>query len=144
MRSTFKFCFILALLLSPRICLSQAADKHPTLEVSMDHVYLDSNYVLCGTGGFGLFVFDRRTESWENYFGDHKASSIGLRTVTDLEKEGNFIHVTFNNNSGLRFDLRDGSYEQAPARKQHFRGLGENPGKNLGRDRSPVDGGVDA
>ena len=73
MRRIIRFFWVLTLVLSPTVCFSWGESKHPISELLIQRVYLDTNYVFCGydaywgTNVFGLFVFDRRTETWTNY-----------------------------------------------------------------------------
>lgn len=118
MRNRLKFCLALALILAPRICFSWGEGKHPISELLIHHVYLDSNYVFCGSdaswgsNAFGLFVFDRKTESWTNYSTVREGHPKRFRQVKEIERDGDFVLVTVHGDIALRFDTRNGSCEQ--------------------------------
>ncbi len=113
-----RFCWVIALALTPTVCFSWGESKHPISELLIQRVYLDTNYVFCGsdaywgTNVFGLFVFDRRTETWTNY--PH------LRRVKNIEREGDFVYVTSSKGPPLAFNRLDGSFEEAAREKVHF------------------------
>jgi hypothetical protein len=127
MRSILRFSALIALLLSPQISFSWGEYKHPISELLIHHVYLDSNLVFCGSDAswgsnvFGLFVFDRRTESWTNYTALEKSRiQRPLRNVRDIKRDGNFVQVTFHGGVALKFNPKDGSYEQTEGKHIPF------------------------
>jgi len=115
-------CGIVLFALKPVECFSWGESKHPISELLIQHVYLDSNYVFCGsdaswgTNAFGLFVFDRRLGTWTNYPG---LMQFGSRygQVKAIEAEGDSVYVTFYNVGTLAFNRHDGSLRQTATRK---------------------------
>ncbi len=129
MRSKLRFCLLLAILLCPEIVMSWGEGKHSIDELLIHHVYLDSNYVFCGsdaswgTNAFGLFVFDRRTETWTNYPGLIDSDSR-YGQVKAIEAEGDSVYVTFYTVGTLAFDRHDGSHRwTAAVRRGHHKEL---------------------
>ena len=97
MSRILRFYFFIAVVLSPTICLSWGESKHSITELLIKKVYLDKNYVFCGsdahwgTNVFGVFVFDRRTETWTNYPSFISHVDIRVRRVKRIEYEGDFV-----------------------------------------------------
>jgi hypothetical protein len=115
MKRIQRLCFLIGAILIPATCLSWEESKHPITELLIQRVYVDTNYVFCGSDAywgsnvFGLFVFDRRTETWFNY--------PELKQVKNIEREGDFVYVIPYHGPTLRFNRYDRSYETAPKRK---------------------------
>ena len=122
MKRILRLCFVIALSVSPTICFSWGESKHPISELLIQRVYLDTNYVFCGcdaywgTNVFGLFIFDRRTETWANY---PSVARLGghYGRVKKIEAEGGFVYVTFFTGHTLRFSRQDGSCDTAGVRE---------------------------
>jgi hypothetical protein len=110
------------LALKPAECFSWAESKHPISELLIQHVYLDSNYVFCGsdaswgTNAFGLFVFDRRLGTWTNYPGFIYSNSR-YGQVKAIEADGDSVYVTFHGVGTLALNRHDGSHRQTATRK---------------------------
>jgi hypothetical protein len=127
MRSMLKIIALIAILLIPRMSFSWEESKHPISELLIHHIHIDTNYVLCGSDAswgsnvFGLFVFDRRTESWTNHTAREKSRiQRPLRNVKQIKKDGDFVLVTFHGGVALKFNTRDGSYEQTEGKHIPF------------------------
>lgn len=126
MRRALTWCVTAACALAPAICFSWGEGKHPISELLIHHVYLDSNHVFCGSDAswgsnvFGLFVFDRKTESWTNYPAVEGPGGRSVRKVINIEREEDSVYVTFDKGSALRFDRRNGLSEKAAKRKWSF------------------------
>lgn len=122
----FTMCLIGVCALAPAICFSWGEGKHPISELLIHHVYLDSNCIFCGSDAawgsnvFGLFVFDRSTESWTNYPAVEGPGGRNVRKVVNIEREEDSVYVTFDKGSTLRFDRRSGLLEKAAKRKWYF------------------------
>ncbi len=107
------FFVILGLCLTPAVCFAWAESKHPIDELLIHELYLDSNYVFCGSAAswgtniFGLFVFDRRRETWTNY---SVANGFPSNKVFEIERRGDFVYVT-SWKGVVRFNRHDGSFE---------------------------------
>jgi len=120
MKRIILLCLVIASILSPTICFSWGESKHPISELLIQRVYLDTNYVFCGcnaywgTNVFGLFVFDRRRETWTNY--------PQPRRVKNIQREGDFVYITFwvghRVEPTFRFNLQDGSFEEVARREE--------------------------
>ena len=126
MKRITLFYLVIAFILSPSTCFSWGESKHPISELLIQRVYLDTNYVFCGsdaswgTNAFGLFVFDRRTETWTNYPNLLLAHAHRVRKVKVIERDGDFVYATYHGGITLRFNRYDGSYEEADKRKWRF------------------------
>ena len=114
MKSLLKFvAFALLCLLIPQDASPWAEVRHPIEEVLVQRLLLDENYVFCGTdaswgtNSFGLFVFDRRTETWRNY-PSVKASPSPSSSVKSIERTGKYVDVQFRGGM-IRFDLDAGT-----------------------------------
>ncbi len=103
------FMFALNVFLIPKIGFSWGESKHPIDEVLVQEILLTEDYVFCGTDAswgtnkFGLFVFDRRTETWSNYC---KGNNFPSNEIKKIERKGQDVDVSF-----ARFDLTTGKYE---------------------------------
>jgi hypothetical protein len=92
--------------------------SHSPEEVLVHRLLLDENYVLCGTDAhwgsntFGLFVFDRRTETWTNYplVGGRLSASSKVKSI---DKKGDHANVRFARGL-IRFDLNTGEVQVGP------------------------------
>jgi len=110
------FMVVLNIFLIPQIGFSWGERKHPIDEVLVQEILLTENYVFCGTDAswgtndFGLFVFDRRTETWSNYC---KGNNFPSNKIKKIERKGKIVYVRTWSNSGpiVRFDLNTGEYE---------------------------------
>lgn len=81
--------------------------------VGIYSVYLDSNYVFCGTNSdwganrYGLFVYDRKTECWHNY---SEANTGISNDIMAIRKIDSFVEVLAGIGT-LRFKLPSLDYE---------------------------------
>jgi hypothetical protein len=122
MRNRLKFYLVLTLVLAPRMCLSWGEFKHPISELLIHHVCIDSNYVFCGshahwgTNDFGVFLFDRRGETWTNY-PDVGMSGRRSDPITDFKTKGDWVSVEFHGGTIHRFNCKDGLHEIISNRK---------------------------
>jgi len=122
----------LNILISPQIGFSWGEQKHSIDEVLVQKILLTEDYVFCGTNAswgtnkFGLFVFDRRTETWNNYC---KSNGFPSNQINKIEREGQNVYVRTWSNSGpiVRFDLNTGKHETV--KKESFKFT--TPGFNL-------------
>jgi hypothetical protein len=130
---SFKlFVFVLNAFLIPQIAFSWGERKHPIDEVLVREILLTENYIFCGTDAywgtnvFGLFVFDRRTETWSNYC---KGNDFPSNKINKIEREGQNVYVRTWSNSGptIRFDLNTGKHEKVEKGSFKF----STPGFNL-------------
>jgi hypothetical protein len=127
MRSKLIFITVIAILLIPRLGFSWGESKHPISELLIHHVCIDSSLVFCGSDAswgsnvFGIFVFDRKTESWTNHTAVEKSRiQRPLRKVKEIKRDGDFVLVTFHGGVALKFNTRDGSYEQTEGKHIPF------------------------
>lgn len=115
MRAILRFIVLISLLLSPRISFSWAETEHSISELLIHHVYVDSNYVFCGSGAswgtnvYGLFVFDRRTEAWINY--------PKLKPIREIKLEGEFVYVILERGKTFQFDRDTLLYQEVEKRR---------------------------
>ena len=125
MKGASRLIIMLALILSPVVCFCWGESKHPITELLIHSLYLDTNFVFCGsdahwgTNVFGLFVFDRRTETWTNYPGFVDFDSR-YGQVKAIEAEGDSVYVTFHNVGTLGFNRHDGFHQQVVMRKWSY------------------------
>ncbi len=123
MRKTLTICLIAACALAPAICFSWGEGKHPISELLIHHVCLDSNFVFCGshahwgTNDFGVFFFDRRTETWTNY-PDVGVSDRRIDPIADFKAQGDWISVEFYSGIIHRFNCKDRLHEIISNRKK--------------------------
>jgi hypothetical protein len=123
MRSKLIFISLIAILLFPRMSFSWGESKHPISELLIHHVCIDSNYLFCGshahwgTNDFGVFLFDRRTETWTNY-PDVGVSDRRFDPITDFEAQDDWISVEFYSGIIHRFNCEDRSHEIISNRKR--------------------------
>jgi hypothetical protein len=126
------FVIVLNVFLIPQIGFSWGENKHSIDEVLVQQLLLTENYVFCGTNAswgtnkFGLFVFDRRTETWSNYC---EGNDFPSNKINKIEREGQNVYVRTWSNSGpiVRFDLNTGKHETV--KKESFKFSA--PGFNL-------------
>ena len=118
MRKKLNLFLFIAFLIIPSMCFSWGESKHPIIELLIQRIYLDSNYVFCGcdaswgTNVFGLFVYDRNKNTWTNYSAlQVPQENFRVSKVKKIQREGDFIYVTFRAGLILRFHREDGSYE---------------------------------
>jgi len=122
----------LNILITPQIGFSWGEQKHSIDEVLVQEILLTEDYVFCGTNAswgtnkFGLFVFDRRTETWSNYC---KRNDFPSNKINKIEREEQNVYVRTWSNSGpvVRFDLNTGKHEKV--KKESFKFT--TPGFNL-------------
>jgi len=104
------FIIVLNTFLIPQSAFSWGERKHPIDEVLVQNILLAEDYVFCGTDAswgtniFGLFVFDRRTETWSNYC---KGNDFPSNRIKKIERKGQDVYV----NNNVSFDLSTGKYE---------------------------------
>lgn len=133
--SKYKFYLLMIILnvsLIPQTGFSWGERKHSIDEVLVQEILLTEDYVFCGTNAswgtntFGLFVFDRRTETWRNYC---KGNDFPSNKINNIEREGQNVYVRTWSNSGtvVRFDLNTGKHEKV--KKESFKF--STPGFNL-------------
>lgn len=107
------FIFVLNIFLIPQIGFSWSERKHPIDEVLVEEILLTEDYVFCGTdaswgtNAFGLFVFDRKTETWSNY---SRGNDFPSNEVKKIERKGQDVYVK-SRGSTVRFDLYTGKHE---------------------------------
>jgi len=124
--------FVLNIFFIPQILFSWGENKHPIDEVLVQEILLTEDYVFCGTDAswgtnkFGLFVFDRRTETWSNYC---KGNDFPSNKIKNIERKGENVYVRTWSNSGpiVRFDLNIGEHEKVKKGSFKF----STPGFNL-------------
>lgn len=93
--------------LIPCLGFSWGEGRNPIEYVGIYSIYLDSNYVFCGTNSdwganrYGLFVFDRKTECWHNY---SKANTGIPNDIMVIQKVDSFVDVLAGIGT-LRFNL---------------------------------------
>jgi len=123
------FIIVLNILLTPQIGFSWGEQKHSIDEVLVQEILLTEDYVFCGTNTswgsnvFGLFVFDRRTETWSNYC---KGNDFPSNEVKKIERKGQNVYVQFRGGT-VRFDLNTGKHETVKKGSFKF----STPGFNL-------------
>lgn len=89
--------------------------RHPIQEVLVQRLLLDENYVICGTDAswgtnvFGLFVFDRKTETWTNYPYVKRFPSPSS-AAKSISKKGRYVDIQFGGEL-IRFDLNTGKIQ---------------------------------
>lgn len=121
------FCCMVMFALKPVVCFSWGESEHPIGELLIHHVYLDSNYVFCGshahwgTNDFGVFLFDRKMETWTNY-PDVGVSDRRFDPIKDFKSQGDWVYVEFYSGIVHRFNSRDGSHEiiSNPKRRERY------------------------
>lgn len=107
------FIFVLNIFLIPQIGFSWRERKHPIDEVSVEEILLTEDYVFCGTdaswgtNAFGLFVFDRKTETWRNY---SRGNDFPSNEVKKIERKGQDVYVK-SMGSTVSFDLSTGKHK---------------------------------
>lgn len=75
--------------LLPQRAFAWGETKHPIEELLVQRMYLDDRHVFCGssaswgTNRFGLFVFDRETETWKNYCAGDGFPANSIRAITE-------------------------------------------------------------
>lgn len=80
---THKFIVVFAVLVSPILVFPWGESMHPISEILIHHIVLTEDYVFCGsdaswgTNEFGLFVFDRKGNTWKNH---SKGNEFPLKT----------------------------------------------------------------
>lgn len=85
---------------------------HPIQEVLVQRLLLDEDYVFCGTdaywgtNSYGLFVFDRKAETWTNYPRVEGPRSVS-GTVKNITRSDNYVDVQFSRGL-IRFNLNTG------------------------------------
>jgi len=109
--SKYKFYLLMIILdvsLIPQTGFSWGGShRYPIDRVLVREILLTENYVFCGTNIFGLFVFDRRTETWSNYCEGNGFLRDG---IIKIEKKGQDVYVTLIDGI-VRFDLTNGRHE---------------------------------
>ncbi|MBN1424469.1 hypothetical protein JXA88_07925 [Candidatus Fermentibacteria bacterium] len=101
------------LLVIPQLALAWGESRHSIDEVLIEHTLVDSSFVYCGcntdwgSNTFGLFVFDRRNETWANY---GVGNGLMSNRIDGLRESGDRIAVEMQ---GWRayFDRATGSLE---------------------------------
>jgi len=99
------FCTIFILI--PCLGFSWGEGRNFIDDVEIYTIYIDSDYVFCGTNSdwganvYGLFVFDRRTEQWNNY---SKANTGIPNSIMAIQKVDSFVDVLAGMGT-LRFKL---------------------------------------
>lgn len=106
---SYKFIVVFAVFLLPFLVFSWGESRHPISKVLIHHIVLTEDYVFCGsdaswgTNSFGLFVFNRKENTWKNY---SKGNEFPFNTIKRMEKEEKYIYV-----HTIRFDLETMEYE---------------------------------
>ena len=108
------YIVILMILLTSNPSFPWGESKHSIEEVLIHTIHLDKDYVFCGsdaswgTNVFGLFVFDRKNETWTNY---SAGNGFPSNYVKGFEKQGESLNVYFWQGI-LRFSLNNMNYEK--------------------------------
>jgi len=109
----YRFITVFTAFLSPILVFPWGESMHPISEVLIHHIVLTEDYVFCGsdaswgTNEFGLFVFNRKENTWENY---SKGNEFPFNTIKGMEKEEKYLYVNYRSKI-VRFDLTTMEYE---------------------------------
>jgi len=109
----YKFIIVFAVFLLPFIVFPWGESRHPISKVLIHHIVLTEEYVFCGsdaswgTNSFGLFVFNRKENTWKNY---SKGNEFPFNRIKGMKKEGKYIYLNYRSKI-VRFDLTTMEYE---------------------------------
>jgi hypothetical protein len=127
MKNLLLFCLVIILMTISNVCFPWGENEHPISELLIERLYLDTNYVYCGsdalwgTNAYGLFVFNRKTETWTNYPSLFESNlDLRVRDVKVIEREGDFIYATYRTGIALKFNRTDGAVEEVNGRRWEF------------------------
>jgi hypothetical protein len=104
----------LIIFLIPQTAYTWGEMKHTMDEVLIHRLVLTDNYVFCGSNtswgsnAYGLFIFDRKTETWKNY---SKGNGFPSNSIKRMERVGSYIFIK-TKRKDIIFDLNTGEYKR--------------------------------
>lgn len=102
--------------LTPETAFTWGERKHSMDEVLIHRLVLTDDYVFCGSfaswgsNAYGLFIFDRKTETWKNY---SKGNGFPSNSIKGIKREGQYVFVKLHPpiKKFARFNLKSCKYK---------------------------------